>query len=109
VRRGPPSQEWLEAAAIFSAISGRPENLGKDWWNWTEELRDRDEAALAAVAQEQKAEIDEYCVLQFLFDSQVRGVLSSNHGGLHRSGVTAARFRTTLGLGRSFRRERSVL
>jgi 4-alpha-glucanotransferase len=65
------TQEWLEAAAIFSAISGRPENLGKDWWSWTEELRDRDEAALAAIAQEQKAEIDEYCVLQFLFDSQV--------------------------------------
>jgi len=64
------TQEWLEAAAIFSAISGRPENLGKDWWSWTEELRDRDEAALAAIAQEQKAEIDEYCVLQFLFDSQ---------------------------------------
>jgi 4-alpha-glucanotransferase len=59
-----------ESAALFSAISGRPENVGKDWWNWTEALRDSDKEALAAVAQENKAQVDEYCALQFLFDFQ---------------------------------------
>ena len=48
---------WLDPAATFDAIDSTPELLGKYWWDWPAEYRDRDPGALAAIESE-KSELD---------------------------------------------------
>jgi len=61
---------WLDPAAMFNAIDTLPALVGKDWWNWPAEYRDRDPAALAAIKSERNDVIELFCATQFLFHSQ---------------------------------------
>jgi 4-alpha-glucanotransferase len=61
---------WLDPAAMFNAIDKLPALVGKDWWDWPTEYRDRDAVALAAIANDHKDVIDLFCATQFLFHSQ---------------------------------------
>ena len=61
---------WLKEAALFDAICKTPELLGKDWWDWPEDLRTRDVEALEKKRKMSVASIDGSCATQFLFDKQ---------------------------------------
>ena len=69
-RSRPEIDNYLKEAALFDAIAKTPELLGTDWWDWPEELRKRDAAALEAKRAAYTASIDEFCATQFLFDKQ---------------------------------------
>lgn len=69
-RARPEIAAWLDDAALFDAISKEPELLGKDWWDWPEDLRTRVPASLDEKKKSLAAAIDEYCATQFLFDKQ---------------------------------------
>ena len=69
-RSRPEIDVWLKDAALFDAICKTPELLGKDWWDWPEDLRRRDPDALEAKRANSVATIDEFCAAQFLFDKQ---------------------------------------
>jgi len=60
--------DWLEDAALFSALSrGRP---GLNWWDWEPALRDREASALEEARGACAAEVAEFRALQFLFHRQ---------------------------------------
>jgi len=61
---------WLDPAAVFNAIDTLPELVGKDWWDWPAEYRDRDPAALARIESEKSDAIELFKATQFLFHSQ---------------------------------------
>ena len=61
---------WLSDAALFSAIEADPDLLGKNWWDWPEELRERHDDALCKVANEKRDEIEVFKACQFLFHRQ---------------------------------------
>lgn len=69
-RARPEIEVWLKEAALFDAICKTPELLGKDWWDWPEDLRTRDVEALEKKRKMSVASIDEFCATQFLFDKQ---------------------------------------
>ena len=69
-RARPEIAAWLDEASLFDAICNEPELLGKDWWDWPEDLRKRDAAALEAKRSAHADAIDEFCATQFLFDKQ---------------------------------------
>mgnify|MGYP001969183695 CR=1 FL=1 len=69
-RARPEIEVWLKEAALFDAICKTPELLGKDWWDWPEDLRTRDAEALEKKRKMSVASIDEFCATQFLFDKQ---------------------------------------
>jgi 4-alpha-glucanotransferase len=69
-RSRPEIDNYLKEAALFDAIAKTPELLGTDWWDWPEELRKRDAAALEAKRAAYTASIDEFCATQFIFDKQ---------------------------------------
>ena len=69
-RARPEIISWLDEAALFDAIGQTPGLLGSDWWDWPDELRRRDPAALAAKRAASGAAMDEFCATQFLFDKQ---------------------------------------
>jgi len=72
-REHPETASWLEPAALFAAIGTSHPSLAKlSWWEWPEELKSRQPAALARVRHDHKAEVDVFCVIQFLFDRQWR-------------------------------------
>ena len=60
--------DWLEDAALFSALSrARP---GLNWWDWEPALRDREAGALEEARGAGSAEVAEFRALQFLFHRQ---------------------------------------
>jgi 4-alpha-glucanotransferase len=61
---------WLDPAATFDAIDSTPELLGKYWWDWPAEYRDRDPGALAAIESEKASSIELFKATQFLFHVQ---------------------------------------
>ena len=69
-RARPEIEVWLKEAALFDAICKTPELLGKDWWDWPQDLRTRDVEALEKKRKMSVASIDEFCATQFLFDKQ---------------------------------------
>jgi hypothetical protein len=72
---------WLEDAALFAAVgNSSPELRALPWWEWPEELRLRTEAAMAAVREERRADIDRFCAVQFLFDRQWRRLKAYANG-----------------------------
>ena len=60
---------WLEDYALFQALIDRY-NDSRWFLMWPEELRNRDEAALARAREELKHEIDVYAALQYFFRKQ---------------------------------------
>ena len=60
---------WLEDYALFQALCAKY-NDSRWFSQWPEELRVRDEKALAKAKKEQKALTDIYCVLQYFFYTQ---------------------------------------
>ena len=64
----PLTASWLPDAALFDAIASEPENDELMWWEWPNAaLRDRDENALKAAANQHKERIERYEALQYLF------------------------------------------
>ena len=63
-------ESWLGDAALFDVICKDPDLLGKDWWDWPENLRQRNSAALKQKRASSLPEIDVFCATQFLFDRQ---------------------------------------
>ncbi len=59
---------WAEEAALFAALR-QVERL-RPWWQWPQELRDRNPRALGAASRELRHEIDREVALQFLFGRQ---------------------------------------
>jgi len=59
---------WLDDYALFSALK----NVFRDraWWQWPQELRDRDEDALAAARHEHDRPFRQAVFEQYLFDLQ---------------------------------------
>lgn len=80
-RSDPTTALWLEDAALFAAVGGSsPELKGVPWWEWPEELRQRNVAALARVRDQCRADIDRFCAVQFLFDRQWRRLKAYANG-----------------------------
>lgn len=63
-------QLWLNNAALFNAISEIPDLRGKDWWDWPEELRDREDSAMRKISVSYKSEIEDFKITQFLWQRQ---------------------------------------
>lgn len=61
---------WLDPAATFDAIDTVPELVGRYWWDWPAEYRDRHEDALAAIQREKADSIEVFKATQFLFHLQ---------------------------------------
>jgi 4-alpha-glucanotransferase len=61
------ARDWLEDYALFEALSGQHQ---APWWLWPAALRDREPAALAAVAQAHAARIESIARVQWRFDAQ---------------------------------------
>lgn len=59
---------WLEESALFFVLTQQPELEGLAWWDWPEDLRDRDPATLKALRVQHARPIDTFVALQFLFD-----------------------------------------
>ncbi|HYD43123.1 MAG TPA: 4-alpha-glucanotransferase [Anaeromyxobacter sp.] len=59
---------WARDAALYAAASAR--QGGAPWWTWPAPLRERDPAAVAALAVDARAEVDRGIALQFLFERQ---------------------------------------
>ena len=80
-RSDPSVAVWLEDAALFAAIgSSSPELKAAAWWEWPEELRQRQPAAMARIREERRADIDRFCAVQFLFDRQWRRLKAYANG-----------------------------
>ena len=62
--------DWLDSAALFDCLSNSDDLRGLNWWEWPEDLRDRDPSAMAASKENFKSEIAEFMALQFLFNRQ---------------------------------------
>lgn len=61
---------WLDPAAVFDAIDTTPALIGKYWWDWPVEYRDRDPSALAAIERDRADSIELFKAVQFLFHLQ---------------------------------------
>ena len=59
---------WVEDYALFMAL--KKAHGGGSWSAWDEDLRNRDEKALAKAKKELKISIERYIFQQFLFDRQ---------------------------------------
>ncbi len=59
---------WVDQYALFSAIKDKFNGIS--WMSWPEEIRMREEKALAALERELSGEIGYYRFIQFLFDRQ---------------------------------------
>ncbi len=68
------SSGWLEDYAIFMALKGV--FGGKPWYEWPEDLRRRDASALSGVLAQHEEEISYFEFLQFIYDSQWKGLKS---------------------------------
>ena len=65
------NEDWLDAAALFHCLSTyKLELQDLSWWDWPQELRDARDTAMAVTEAANKAEIEEFKALQFLFDKQ---------------------------------------
>lgn len=67
-RKDPKIAVWLEEAALFAAIDEEVD--AEFWWLWPEELKNREETALAEARTKHKDFIDEFIAQQFLFQKQ---------------------------------------
>lgn len=65
---------WVEDSALFDVIRRQPENVGLYWWHWEEPLRFRKSRALDEAKKKFAGEIDEFIVIQYLFDRQWKAV-----------------------------------
>lgn len=63
---------WLEEAALFAAIDNVID--AKHWWDWPEDLRDRNAEALEAFRKEHHGFITQFVAEQFLFQRQWQAV-----------------------------------
>lgn len=63
---------WVEDSALFDVLRREPELDDVAWWDWPEELRFRDPAAIKEARQEHQAAIDEFVAIQYLFDRYFR-------------------------------------
>ena len=62
---------WVADSALFHCLAtAEPGCVGKAWWDWPAEFRDRDAGALAAAAASHAALASRFTALQFLFDRQ---------------------------------------
>tara|TARA_R110002049_G_scaffold54869_3_gene152330 strand:- start:4450 stop:5979 length:1530 start_codon:yes stop_codon:yes gene_type:complete len=61
-------ERWLHDFALFQVLKTRHQQAA--WPAWEAKFRDRDAAALADIARDEKPRIDETKVLQFLFAEQ---------------------------------------
>ena len=62
------NSSWLPDFALFMALKDR--FGGKPWYQWEENLKFRDAAAIAAARQELQEEIRFFCFVQYLFHKQ---------------------------------------
>ena len=69
-RLRPEIISWIEEAALFDAICNIPNLVGKDWWDWPEDLRRRDPTRLKEIRASASMDIEEFYATQFLFDKQ---------------------------------------
>ncbi len=54
-----------------------------NWWEWPEELKNRQPGALARAREAHRRAIDRFCVVQFLFDRQWRRLKQyANNAGI---------------------------
>lgn len=67
-REDPRISSWLEEAALFAAIDNAID--AKHWWEWPEDLRDRNPTALDAARTEHQSFISQFIAEQFLFQRQ---------------------------------------
>jgi 4-alpha-glucanotransferase len=61
-------ERWVHDAALFAALQARGD--GEPWWQWPEEIRRREPAAMAWWRRELDADLDRRIALQFLFQRQ---------------------------------------
>lgn len=71
-RKDPRISSWLEEAALFAAIDSTIDV--QSWWEWPEDLRDRNPAALEAARTEHQSFITQFVAEQFLFQRQWQAV-----------------------------------
>ena len=62
------NDSWIWDFAMFMAL--KTKNGGKPWYQWEENLKFRDDAALTKAWQELETEIHFYCFIQYLFQRQ---------------------------------------
>lgn len=65
------SRAWLEDYVLFEQIAQR---LERPWWEWPEELRTREPAALRRLTHEHAAELERRRIEQWWFDWQWRAL-----------------------------------
>ncbi|XP_024381844.1 4-alpha-glucanotransferase, chloroplastic/amyloplastic [Physcomitrium patens] len=71
-RTNPQISTWLETSALFAAID---DAIGAQyWWQWPEELRDRNTQALESAREKYHNFITQFIAVQFLFQRQWQAV-----------------------------------
>ncbi|MBN4060630.1 4-alpha-glucanotransferase [bacterium AH-315-I20] len=63
---------WLNDFALFSALKSASNNAA--WWQWSDDLRTRNEDALQAARETHNTLIQQVIFEQFLFDKQWQGI-----------------------------------
>jgi malto-oligosyltrehalose synthase/4-alpha-glucanotransferase len=61
-------KNWLDDFALYAVL--KKENGGKPWYEWKEDLKDRQQKALDSFKKKHKEEIEKTRWLQFIFDKQ---------------------------------------
>ena len=59
---------WLLDDALFLAL--KAEHQGGPWWQWRQEVRDREQGALAAAHERHRAAVEQFVFEQYLFHRQ---------------------------------------
>lgn len=62
------NEDWLHDYALFMALKNA--NNGKSWFEWPDDIRLRDEKAIAEAEEKYADEIHFYCFLQYEFSMQ---------------------------------------
>ena len=79
------AQSWLDDYVLFMAIRS-PLN-GQPWWEWSEGLKKREPAALAAARKDYADEIAFWQFVQWQFDVQIQALKAyANERGVHLMG-----------------------
>lgn len=65
------AREWLEDYVLFEQIA---QQLQRPWWEWPQELRSRDPAALRRVGRDHSAALEDRRIEQWWFDWQWRAL-----------------------------------
>ena len=82
---------WIEDSALFDVARNLPELREMAWWDWPENLRLRQPAAIKEFSEKQKDSIDEFIAIQYFFEKQWTAIrVSQGRDALHACGTRRA-------------------